>query len=254
MKKVLALILSLVMVFAISATAFAAESPSTDPIPPVVPMTFDAETIIPAAIIGGGIAAASIAGSSVASAIIIGAAGVATGALVYVAAKNYKNDNPKGDCDIVITPVSEAVEGVNDDLIAAYEEIKAGKAFDIPEGYVVSDVFDVQVKGDCDEFYKDGKLVMTFDIGAVPGDTVYAKVKNDGAWSDVAGVVNNGDGTVTVTFDKVGPVAFMVKASDTVKAPATGASSFAALYALAAVLGLGAVAFFADSKKRVLAK
>ena len=92
----------------------------------------------------------------------------------------------------------------------------------------------------------------TFDLGvAADAEVVVMTYKND-AWNPVVKTVNNGDGTVTCTFERLCPVAFAVAAED---APSeTGDNSdmmlWGMLLALSAV-GMAAVSvlYFRNRKK-----
>lgn len=93
---------------------------------------------------------------------------------------------------------------------------------------VVKDLFNIHdLCGDISKFLpQDGStLDLTFDIGVGKNVFVAAMVYVDGQWQPVPSVVNNGDGTITVTFDKLCPVAFMVPSSQlnsSTTSPTTG--------------------------------
>ena len=53
-------------------------------------------------------------------------------------------------------------------------------------------------------------VVIDFDLDVPDGSNLKVLVYNDGAWEIVKDVVVNNDGTVTVTFERIGPVAFVV--------------------------------------------
>lgn len=80
---------------------------------------------------------------------------------------------------------------------------------------VIKDLFDVtDYCEDIPTHLKDGSILdLTFDIGIAPGSFIYAMVYVDGKWQPVVDTINNGDGTVTVKFDKICPVAFLVPGS-----------------------------------------
>ena len=92
----------------------------------------------------------------------------------------------------------------------------------------------------------------TFDLGVAAGvEVVVMTYKND-AWNPVEKVVNNGDGTVTCTFEHLCPVAFSVAAAD---APSeTGDESDVMLWGVLLALsaaGIAAVSvlYFRNRKK-----
>lgn len=97
---------------------------------------------------------------------------------------------------------------------------------------VIRDFF--TVKELCDELKehkKDGTIKITFDLGIGSDEFITAMVYIDGKWQ-VVPVVNNGDGTVTVTFTELGPVAFLVPGdsdSGSSYAPATGDTDYSHL-------------------------
>lgn len=81
---------------------------------------------------------------------------------------------------------------------------------------VVKDFFDIT--DTCDEIASflpqhGATLDLTFDIGISAGQFITAMVYVDGEWVPVVSTTNNGDGTVTVVFDKICPVAFLVPGS-----------------------------------------
>ena len=70
---------------------------------------------------------------------------------------------------------------------------------------------------------------------------------NDGQWTEIKNVVNNGDGTVTCEFEHFCPVAFCVEGDALEQGPATGDSSNLILWVgimLAAAAGLVTVLTF----------
>ena len=135
-------------------------------------------------------------------------------------------DEVEGGC-LVITPISEAEtsteipEDAREELLYVYEELLSGDmtlpyeqdGLD-PETMVIRELIDASWL--CEEhpamLEPEGVTIdLTFDIG-VDGDTkVYVYVRIDGEWTAVP-VVNNGDGTVTCTFEELCPIAFCVAA------------------------------------------
>ncbi len=92
---------------------------------------------------------------------------------------------------------------------------------------VVRDLFDITAV--CDdlktELPKDGNTIdLSFKVSLGKEQPIYAMVYVDGKWTVVPKIVNNGDGTVTVTFDQLGPVAFLVPAAGGTSSPTTGES------------------------------
>ncbi len=141
------------------------------------------------------------------------------------------------DC-LIITSISEALEDadvpedIKNELIKVFEDLKkpGTKISDIcpalteivkekwgkdksADDLVVKDLFDVTDM--CDDISKflpeeGSTLDLTFDIGINAGAFVAAMVYVDGQWVPVVDCVNNGDGTITVKFDQICPVAFLV--------------------------------------------
>lgn len=147
------------------------------------------------------------------------------------------------DC-LLVTPVSEASdsdkisEAAKNELLAVYKGISDG-TMKLPYGsdvdaskMVVKDLFDVSwacTGHNHDEALKgDGTtLELTFDLGVKKDEKVVVMTYNDNAWSEIAKVVNNGDGTVTCTFEHLCPVSVSVLGSTST--PGTGDNSGADL-------------------------
>lgn len=115
------------------------------------------------------------------------------------------------------TQLSVLCPGLND-LVA--DKLGEGKNAD---ALVVRDVFDISSV--CEDLSthlpEDGTtLDLTFDL-SVGDELVAAMVYVDGAWQ-VVPTVNNGDGTVTCTFEELCPVAFMVPGTDSDNAGGSG--------------------------------
>ncbi len=92
---------------------------------------------------------------------------------------------------------------------------------DSSKTYVCTDMIDVSFFGEAREvvnsaYAAGGSVTMTFDISAVANTQIYAAVYTDGAWVmlPASAVVNNNDGTVTVTFTADCPVMFIQQVDD----------------------------------------
>ena len=128
---------------------------------------------------------------------------------------------------LVITPISKAKtsteipEDAREELLYVYDELLNGDmtlpyeqdGLD-PETMVIRDLIDASWL--CEEhpamLEPEGVTIdLTFDIGVSADTKVYVYVYIDGVWTPVP-VVNNGDGTVTCTFEKICPIAFCVSA------------------------------------------
>lgn len=121
---------------------------------------------------------------------------------------------------------------------------------------VVKDFF--YIDENCDEFkdaFKDGNTIdLTFNVDIPAGTFITAMVYVDGKWVPVDNCVNNGDGTITVTFSQICPVAFLVPGTtmnaDTVS-PATNDISGAITWGIVMVASLAAIAFLVIYRRRV---
>lgn len=135
-------------------------------------------------------------------------------------------DKVEGGC-LVITPISEAEtsteipEDSREILLYVYEELLSGDmtlpyeqdGLD-PETMVIRELIDASWL--CEDhpamLEPEGVTIdLTFDIGVDADTKVYVYVYIDGVWTAVP-VINNGDGTVTCTFEELCPIAFCVAA------------------------------------------
>jgi hypothetical protein len=135
-------------------------------------------------------------------------------------------DKVEGGC-LVITPISEAEtsteipEDAREELLYVYKELLEGDmtlpyeqdGLD-PETMVIRELIDASWL--CEDhpamFEPEGVTIdLTFDIGVDADTKVYVYVRIDGVWTAVP-VINNGDGTVTCTFEELCPIAFCVAA------------------------------------------
>lgn len=138
------------------------------------------------------------------------------------------NEEDVTDC-LVVTSISEAKDKTTDIfqedrdlLIDVYEQIVDG-SMELPleDDYVVRDLVDVSwKKEDCVEpehghkewlQEEDTTISVTFDMGVDEDVEVIVLVYIDGEWVEAESVVNNGDGTITVVFEDICPVAFCVE-------------------------------------------
>ncbi len=131
------------------------------------------------------------------------------------------------DCLIVVTVAqaldknSKIPEHMREELLDVYNKLNNG---DMKLPY---DKLDTKYKAKdfeireliaaelCDEHTKmlaeDGVTVeITFYLGVQKTDKVYVMTYIEEEWDNVVKVVNNGDGTVTVTFEELCPIAFSV--------------------------------------------
>lgn len=145
-----------------------------------------------------------------------------------------------GEECLVITGISEAEdsdeipEDAKELLLDVYDKLTSGEMtlpydkYDPdmnPGNMVIRDLFDATFL--CDEhpeMLDDEGVTMklTFDIGVKPGVEVVVMTYINGQWEPVVKTVNNGDGTVTCTFEEICPIAFSVpvQADEPVTPPA----------------------------------
>lgn len=141
---------------------------------------------------------------------------------------------------LVVTTITGAREKTTDIyqedrdlLLEVYEKLDNGSMkLPIAEDYVVRELVDVSwQKTTCVEAehghkqwlqQEDTTVSVTFDLGVGKSTDVVVMVYLDGQWVAAESVVNNGDGTVTVVFEDICPVAFCVKRSQQTEPPKTG--------------------------------
>ncbi len=121
---------------------------------------------------------------------------------------------------------------------------------------VVKDLFDItDYCEDIKDHLKDGAILdLTFDLGIASGSFITAMVYVDGKWQPVVDCINNGDGTVTVKFDKICPVAFLVPSSGenlSTVSPTTSDASGVIMYSTILVLALGAIVALVVYRRKV---
>lgn len=167
------------------------------------------------------------------------------------------------DC-IIVTSITQAEEKSTDisqeerdTLLMVYKEISNGNMLEsIGSDYVVRELVDVSFKheeciqspgdhGNKNEelHHPDVSVEVTFELGVGPATDVVVMVYANYQWAPVEKVQNNGNGSVTVEFDDIGPVAFVVK-QDSLTPPAqTGdtAGRYLPLWTLLLVLSAAAL-------------
>lgn len=143
-------------------------------------------------------------------------------------------DYIREDC-IRVTPVADVYDPeqevpweIGELLRSVYESLADG-TMDLPfeefgDGHnsgnmVIRDLFDARMI--CEEHRKlleeDGvTLDLTFDLGVAPDEEVFVMTYDEQTreWTPVAATVNNGDGTVTCTFEDLGIIAFSVQTEE----------------------------------------
>lgn len=190
MKKIVALILALVLILAVVAPAFAAG------------------TFVPSVSYKDGpeIEDAEMNGEDVGHCLIVSS---------ISDAKNKSTDIGQDD---------------RDQLLEVYDQLEDGTMkLPIEEDHVIRELVDVSfaetgcvgnTHGHEEWLAEAGNTVtVTFDMGVGKGVEVIVMVYVEGQWIPAEKVTNNGDGTVTVVFEDICPVAFCV-VKDEVDGPA----------------------------------
>lgn len=142
------------------------------------------------------------------------------------------------DC-LIVSSIKEAADKVTDItqhdrdlLLEVYEQLMNGQMkLPLEKEYVIRDLVDISYKyNDCrtqeehgdklQELKEIGKtLTVVFDMDLAKDEkiTVLVYIENErarsaaGEWVPVEQVTNNGDGTLTVVFEDICPVAFVVE-------------------------------------------
>lgn len=120
----------------------------------------------------------------------------------------------------------------------------------------IRDLFDATfVCEDCPKMLEPEGVVLEiiFDLNVKEDVEVFAMTYKDSEWNPIVSTVNNGDGTITATFEKLCPVEFSV--GDKAGAPGTGDQGNVSAWGLAAVGSLAAIVVLTviyrfDMKKR----
>ncbi len=140
----------------------------------------------------------------------------------------------------------EATEEVKSDLVNTYEDIKKNgtKVLNglVDEGLVVRDMF--AISSDCADLLRllpieGNKLDLKFDLNLGKEEKIQAVVRVNGTWKKLP-IVNNGDGTVSATFEDLGVVAFLGKTTG--ESPDTGDHSGAELALWISLMAVSAIA------------
>jgi len=131
------------------------------------------------------------------------------------------------DC-LEITTIPEAKAGhtaISEEarllLLRVYEELRVGTMKLPQEDLLIRELVDVSwLCGNMPEEYNHPLIVepegivfeVIFDLGVSAKTDVYVMTYKDEEWNPIVKTVNNGDGTVTCTFEKLCPVVFAVDA------------------------------------------
>ncbi|HPK34985.1 MAG TPA: hypothetical protein PKX70_04110 [Oscillospiraceae bacterium] len=147
--------------------------------------------------------------------------------------------------EIIVTPMSEAESSAEDikqslenaykkvggvrfltDIVSDLEEIiKKLDPKTSADDLVARDLFNVTTRGNIPPITETNRLRVRFRLGVSPADIVIvAMCEGETDWPviDAKDVVNNADGTVTVTFSKTGTVLVIVEGAASVPAMSDG--------------------------------
>lgn len=169
--------------------------------------------------------------------LILAVAAPAFAAGTFVPSVSYKDapeiedaemrDEQVGVC-LEISSITDAKEKTTDiyqedrdELLEVYAKLEDGSMkLPIEGDYVIRDLVDVSFKAsECVEqdhqkeewLAQEGNTItVTFDLGVDANAEVLVLSYVNGQWIPAEKVINNGDGTVTVTFEDICPVAFCV--------------------------------------------
>ena len=191
---------------------------------------------------------------------------------VFVPSISYKDGPDIEDAEadgkdvkgcLVVTTITEArnkstdiYQEDRDLLLEVYEKLNDGDMeLPLDDDYVIRELVDVSWKKtpcvEAEHGHKqwlqeeDTTISITFDLGVNKSTEVVVMAYVDGQWVEAESVVNNGDGTVTVVFEDICPVAFCVKRSTQIQPPKTGDPAAENLPVYVAALVVSAVALVA---------
>ena len=178
-------------------------------------------------------------------------------------------DYVDNDC-LVMTPIAYVLDGekeipeqIKEMLLEAYDKLSNGDV-ELPyekygEGLnasnmVIIDLFDVRLSNE--EYQKkmeaDGiTFEITFDLGVDPDVEVVAMTMDEltGEWSPIVKTVNNGDGTVTCTFEHFCPIVFAVATTPaSTQVEGTPVSNYIP-WIIVLVLAAGGILFIVSKKR-----
>ena len=178
-------------------------------------------------------------------------------AVAIVTDATGKTDYVDEEC-MWLTPVARAAHDVKipDDaeklLLSLYSQLTSG-SMTLPygddvkaENMVIRDMFDISWLCGHDHdamLLPEGVVIkLTFDLGVAADEKVVVMTYKNTAWGEIADVQNNGDGTVTCTFEHLCPVAIAVE-GDGINAPDdTGDKTGSNLHLWIALMSVSAVA------------
>ena len=221
MKKIISLVLAMIMVFAMGATAFAAT---------VAPSVEDPFGVINARILKDG---------KFVEGIVFGPS-----CLIVTHISEINEAHP------AVTEEAKFLGEVYKKLLSGEMKIPYEKAGFNSENMVLIDLYDATFlcQEHPDKLAPEGVVIeITFKVNVNPGEKVCVMTYKNNQWIPAESVKNNGNGTVTCVFENLCPIAFAVETgegtgSSVIEAnPNTGASVF---FGTAALVCAAAVASF----------
>lgn len=160
-----------------------------------------------------------------------------------------------------LTPVATAVDdteipaAAKTELLSIYAALNDGSmklpySSDVKaEDMVIRDLFDVSWLCSHDHhaaLVPEGVTVeMTFNLGVAKDATISVMTYKNNAWGEIAKVVNNGDGTITCTFESLCPVAISVLSETDSNPKDTGDAIGKNMYLWMGMMAVSAVAVVA---------
>lgn len=158
-----------------------------------------------------------------------------------------------------MTPVAKAAtdpkipEKAREELLSVYDALQNG-TMKLPYGdnvkaeyMVIRDLFDLSwlcTTHGCAEKVEPVGVVLelTFNLGVKADDTLVVMTYKNNAWGEIVKVVNNGDGTVTCTFEHLCPVSVSIMDRNAGNPDPTGDVYNGELYMWIALMTVSAVA------------
>lgn len=111
-----------------------------------------------------------------------------------------------------------------------------------PSKMVIRDLFDATfVCTECPALLEPEGVVLeiVFDLNIAAGVEVYTMTYKENEWNPIVSTVNNGDGTVTATFEKLCPIEFSINTGTT--PPSVTGDQSVSLWGIIAIGALAAI-------------
>lgn len=185
--------------------------------------------------------------------------------------KATMNGEDVGDC-VIVTSIKEAKEAstdihqdARDELLEVYEQLSNGSMkLPLDGEYVIIELVDISfaettcvgaTEHEHEAWLKQDGNTVTVDLGHLnKGLDLMVLTYNDGQWTKVENVTDNGDGTYSVEFEHFCPVAFAVEDAEVEEAPKTGDNSDIFLWLAVMLAAAAALVVVLVSNRRRTAK